>query len=253
MAYPTFLCQNLFASAYGTISHNSTVVSGVLAIVSNYKLAEDVTVSGTSSWTIQIDAGAAATITADAAACMGHNWNTVGVSAAYIESSTDGASWTVRHTFTPSNDRLLYSTFTSATARYWRYRVSGGTGNIRISILSLGQAFALTEGLPRGWDDMARQRGMEVIYNRDGQFMGASVRYRRRRLNINVAHMSQTTVTNWISTVGDPWILQAQPFFLAWDFDTYPERVYLCVWDDESFSTPFVAPLRRSCRRAPSP
>lgn len=124
--------------------------------------------------------------------------------------------------------------FDSKTSDKWRVVITS-TGVFAIASIAFGEYIALEHGLHVGFTEPKLARETETIGNISdgGVFLGRSIISKGFRTRMNIEFMSETfTRDKWL-----PFVRHAEkkPFYLAWDYDRYPNEAAFC-WTDGDIS-----------------
>lgn len=176
-----------------------------------------------------------ATVTADAAAAVScdyvgiaaHNLGTHGCTV-YVESSPDNTTWTTRATITPTDDTTIMGLFTSASARYWRVRITGSTAPT-VGVVYLGSILTMQRNIYGGHSPLVLSRVTAVrpSLSETGQWLGAT----QERRGFAGSYAWKNLTAAWYRANFDPFVAtnpRIQPFFIAWRPEGYPEDVGYC-------------------------
>ena len=187
---------------------------------------------------ITVDCGAAKS--ADCLAIIGHNLYTAGATVS-IESSPDNSSWTVRLAgFTPTSDKAVLKTFTSASAQYWRIKIVTAAVAAYMAVALLGVKIQFEYPPETPYTPYAETAAADVERSKNGHILGVSTYNPVLNLQAQFGLVSRT----WLDAYYIPfWQNHARlfkPFFFVWDLDTYSADVFfVSIGDDASLETPF--------------
>ena len=187
---------------------------------------------------ITVDCGAAKS--ADCLAIIGHNLYTAGATVS-IESSPDNSSWTVRLAdFTPTSDKAVLKTFTSASDQYWRIKIVTAAVAAYMAIAVLGQKLQFPYPPDTPYIPYSEVPVADVERSKNGHILGVSTYLPALKMRVQFSNITRT----WFDTYFLPfWQNHGRlykPFFFAWDLDTYENDVFLVSIDDEyNLESPF--------------
>lgn len=183
----------------------------------------------TTGATLIVDLGSAQSVD-----CMGlAGLNCAEVSCSIkLQSSTTGA-WAGEEVdriaaYTPSADVTQFKTFTSASARYWRFVFASNTAQVFIANVFLGAMLELQHGMIPNFSPANLNREREIFNNNSqgGNFLGSAVMYNAAKITIEQEYVTRTWIdANWL-TVADH--IELYPFYFAWDTVNYPNEVAYC-------------------------
>lgn len=167
-------------------------------------------------------------------AVAAHDLSTKGSTIKLQYSTNSGSTWNDATTATGgTSDRVIFETFTSISADYWRVLVNNPTTIASIGIVSFGARLDLARGFPVGFSPpaLARVNEYQTSMTDNGQFIGRSV----SRKTYDGSFSMDTLTPSWVRTYWEPFIDHAEtkPFFLSWDDDTYPEDAVICWMKDQ--------------------
>lgn len=178
---------------------------------------------------IRVDAGTAAEVdyVGLAAHTLGTNANTVDV-----QYSDDDTSWTTQQTFSPSNDEPIMALFTPRTHRYWRVRISGGTGNPLLGVVNIGKVLEVQRRYYAGATPPPLGVTATLLPTRseNGQFLGRSLRRTGVEADVTLENLTAT----WVRSQIKPFAQHALTggYFFAWYPSKYPNEIAY-VWTNE--------------------
>lgn len=158
-----------------------------------------------------------------------------------LEYSSTGA-WageevTAVSTITPSDNAPIFRVFTSATMRYWRFKIVATTNANLIGVLSLGVRLELPSEIPLNFTPPSLARDHSIANNvaEKGAFLGRTLERNGYELDLK-----QNFVTpSWIRTYWEPLAdhVDTKPFFFSWDYENYPDEAVL-AWADKMLPKP---------------
>lgn len=176
--------------------------------------------------TITVDCGSA--VAADYWLIYGHDLFTNGNTIA-LRASTDNfaASDVLIDSFVPSSNANFVRHFASASYRYWRFRISGGTAPT-INIASVGVAFDIPIYLTSGFDPLGREPQGALNRSETGNPLGRTVQWEKW----SQALQFDTLTWTWVRASWEPaWEahLRDDPFIFQWDVTNHPTEIYLAT------------------------
>lgn len=192
-----------------------------------------------------ITATMAAPTAADTLAIISHNLGTA-AAAVSVEWSADGASWTeVLAAFTPTNDRALLKTFTSATKGYWRIKFVTAAVAVKVGVVFLGTRITLPRTWPhpsRGeFDPMPEQIVASSVRSKTGNLLGSTLQYVGINMVIDLDWLTDTWVSGTFKALWDTYLSQLYPVFVSWDPGDHPTEVLFGkVPDDYALKRPWT-------------
>lgn len=184
--------------------------------------------------TLTVDCGSAKA--ADYALVYGHDLYSKGCTLE-VRGSTDnfGASNVLVATVTPTSDEPLLALFNSASYRYWRLRITGGSVPT-LAIAAIGARLELPTWLNQPFDPVGRQIMGQSNRSERGQALGRVVQFESWREQIKLERVSWSWVrSTWLAA----WRahLRSTPFVFGWEVDLYPTDLKLVTAGDK-FDTP---------------
>lgn len=208
--------SNLFADTVGTltVSHEDATRVGTNAI--DYTTSNSWLPNTTSDITLKMDLGSGNDQAADYFAVQGHNLPDNGSTIA-LEYSADDVSYTAVATTTPNTNDVIFMTFTSVSARYWRAKITGANTATYLTNIFAGARLDLPAGARIGFA-MPRYQRQDVIQTsvtERGQFVGASQRAEDIGFTITGSFLSKSFVTSNYEDFIDHAF--TKPFFYQWD------------------------------------
>lgn len=187
------------------------------------------------SW-VQVTFGANQSV--DYFAVAAHDLTTQGSTIKLQYSTNSGSTWNDATTATGgTSDRVIFDTFTSISADYWRILVNNPVTIASIGVVAFGARVDLTRGFPIGFmpPALARVNEYQTSMSDNGQFIGRS----GARKTYKGSFSLDTLTPSWVRTYWEPFVDHAElkPFFLSWNEDDYPEDAMLC-WMKDSYTSP---------------
>lgn len=183
---------------------------------------------------------------ADALGIVGHNLNTVGATIS-VESSPDNSVWTERLAgFTPSNDKALLKLFTSASARYWRLKITGMSAAPFMAILVIGSRFTFERYLKSPFDPDAEKVEAKAVRSKGGHVLGVAIAFYERNIQAEWSRLTPSWIKNTFIPAWTGHLSKCLPFFWAWEPTDHSDEVYyVALPPDASLRMPYD-PVRRS-------
>jgi hypothetical protein len=227
---PRILYQNLLVGATLTASPSSTEADGPVATCREWKPWTFWRPTGSAPWTLEVDFGSAKDT--NAAALYGHDCDdTVAVD------RWDGAAWVeVATTEADGAGDCIWLSWDEVSTSKLRFRFDDLS---HLAILCAGLAIELPEGIPGGWSDpdLAQRAQLEHQVSRGGVWLGNVVERWEAQLSLALKNVAQ----EWVRDTWRPFLrtCSAQPFFLHWDADEWPNSACLCTsaeFGDTAFS-----------------
>lgn len=136
----------------------------------------------------------------------------------------DGADWQVIMTVVPVDDAPIFCIFEPLVAQFWRVTVQDA--ECEIGVIRFGKALQMPRPIYSGHTpvDLARQTLLRSNYSETGEFLGRSRQRLQLATSYSWAHLTAPWVrANWPSLQR---AVEAEPFFLAWRPQTFPEVTY---------------------------
>lgn len=179
--------------------------------------------------TLDVDCGSAKS--ADSAFIYGHDLFTQSATLE-VRSSTDnfGASNVLQDTFTPASNNPFVRTFTSASFRYWRIRITGSTMPY-LAIACVGLKLEPDGLMDLQYDPLGRELKGVTNTNDNGQPLGKSINFAYWEQPVTFKRVSWTWLRATFIPAYNAW-LRAYPFGFQWNtsVDSVP---FLCRMGDE--------------------
>jgi hypothetical protein len=224
MGTPIILADNAFLDGIPTATDTASGYD-VLNIRDLKTYTEWAAASGGTKY-LTIDRGSAKA--ADALGIFKHNLGTAAASVS-VESSDTGA-WAGEEVqrlapFTPTNDKAILKTFTSASARYWRVKIVTAGIAPRLAVCLLGAR--LTFSFPPESPFAPARESVEGETRRSkmGQVLGTVVRFKPYRITPTFKFPSRAWADASLYPWWENWASNLWPFFWAWDLDLYASDV----------------------------
>lgn len=189
---------------------------------------------------ITVDCGSAQD--ADCLGILKHNFNTISASIS-VECSSDnfsGDTTVALSAFSPSSDLVIFKTFTNQNKRYWRLKINGSLSAAPyMAVLMIGKKLDVPFPLKAPFSPAVEGIEAETSRSKTGHILGTVLKYRSISIKATIIRPTWTWMFNTFKPVWDSHISQLKPFFWAWDYDDYPNDVYLVVWKKSSkYKTP---------------
>jgi len=158
-----------------------------------------------------------------------------------VRGSTDNfaTSDVLVHSYAPTSNNPFVRSFTSASYRYWRIRITGTTAPA-LTIVALGVGLPLEQGVPFGFDPLHRTVFGQTNISEQGLPLGKAVLFEQWSQQVSLGFVTNA----WLRATFIPaWKahLRGNPFLFAFDYVAYPGEVYL-VESEGNISMPMVAP-----------
>lgn len=164
---------------------------------------------------LTVDMGSA--VTADYFALAAHDLfdNSASIKLQYSSDNFAADTNDAFTAITPTDNDVIFKTFTQQTARYWRVLVTGGVSSL--GVVSFGDKTDLTVGMRSGFAPPTLNRDSRLLTNESssGQFLGRSVERRNYPGTINLTNLAPA----WVRSTFDPLVdhTELKPFFFSWD------------------------------------
>jgi hypothetical protein len=209
------------------------------------------TTSGAGQW-VSVDCGQ--TRAADTAVIAGHNVFSTGARWK-IQFSSDNVNWNDAFSSqTPSNNLPQMMQWGSVSRQYWRVYIdkSGGgalSSEIQLGVLTIGPRLDFEAGALPELDPYGETTQTEWTNNEGGTFLGANLRYVRKRFTFNYDKPGMTASGFFAkaSPNFDGGFIphaRSNPFWFAWNYSVDPGEVYLSRVNG-GISMPFVGSTAR--------
>ena len=172
-----------------------------------------------------IDLGAATIC--DSFAVMNHNLGTRGATLAVgTDTASAFPSVTTIGTNTFTDDNPKYISLTSSSERYYRIRISGGTGAYACGMFFLGNKYTMPVLPQDGFDPDEQQAFFKVNTAITGHAVGSSVTHTDRMQKLSMRYVSEAQAQTFKDFYEDHASL-GKPFFYLPDITNYSTRIYL--------------------------
>lgn len=187
-----------------------------------------------------VDLGSAQSM--DAWGVVAHDLGTNGASIELQYSATGawaGEEVTVGSAVSPTSTETIMKTFTSVSARYWRWKIISASAASQIGQLLLGARLEMQTGLRTGFmpDDLAPRYESRYNMSDEAALLGESV-YKKP---VTGKMMFTLLTPAWVRANWEPFlrhIEQGGSFLYQPQPDNYPENVIFAVADKKKLSTP---------------
>lgn len=190
--------------------------------------------------------------TADALGLFGHNFGTLGLEIS-VESANDdpdgssGVDLTERLAgFTPSDDKAILKTFSSASDLWWRLKMDKAVSLDSaddppyLAVLMIGQLLQFPNAQKAPLVLRDQKPIMEITRARKGQHLATVRSFTELMIDVRIPVPTSSWIDNTFLTFWDNHASQGYPFFFAWDLDTYPDLIYWAVVEENfRFQQPF--------------
>lgn len=224
---PYILYENLFEDYTPTVGGGESVATGYSILnVDDWRPYTYVLYDGTATAYVYVDCTTATS--ADTLGIFGHNFSTSQPTVS-VESSANDADWTERQAgFTNnSNDYAILKTFTTASARYWRVKLTGQGAAPKMAIVCLGAKLDMEKQVQKTFTPNPEKLHVETARSKDGYLMGATVRNISLEINAFFTNCSDTWIRNTFATAWTDHLSLCKPFFWSWNPTTYATEIYL--------------------------
>ena len=192
----------------------------------------------TTAGTHNADADLGSAQSVDYFACFGHNLADVSGTVKLQHATSGAGPWTDAFTaITPTENRVIFKTFTSQSKQYWRIVTTSTGSPAFISVASIGAILDLQRGMRAGFiipGIFQQVESMNAITH-NGNFIGKSVKQRPQRVNISQTIVTPTWVRSNLETMVDH--INSKPFFFAHDLTNYPDESAFC-WTTQQIRPP---------------
>ena len=206
----------------------------------------------------RVDLGAGNDLQFDCFAIAGHNFGTAAVSI-LIQTGDDGLAWnTVVGTTLITTDLPVMFRFTSGfgARRWWRVRLLDEPFNEapQCGVFVLGRELVFEEGPQPALDAYGLGANVENVASDFGHHLGVNVRNLQKTFTIAHEEPGMTrdgfynpagSGINFDDDFKPHAVVNALPFFFAWNHDIDPPEVYLSHVDGYNFTNNFVGSISR--------
>lgn len=194
--------------------------------------------TGFSSEWVKVDMGSATS--ADYWAVFGHDLHTQGATIK-LQHSPDNSVWTDVSSVTPTTSAAIVRTFTSASKRYWRFLITGGSAAASIGVLAVGARLDMEKGMKAGFTPPTYARDPALMPNKTegGHFAGRSLLRRGVKFRADFTNLTPAWVRSNVDTLLDE--IETKPFFFSWDPSAYQGEAVYC-WTTAPPSIEYTSP-----------
>jgi hypothetical protein len=146
----------------------------------------------------------------------------LGAVTATFAHSPDNAVYTTIFTVAPTDNTILFRTFPQEDKRYYRLRLTRGSGFIpTLGELAWGQRVESPHGISVDFDPLQEPMNARVSRSMTGQILGAVKEFSERRADINIpllpnSFVGGTTLPNF-RHFWDTHASLLNPFFFSWN------------------------------------
>lgn len=223
--------HNLLEDSSGTVTASSEVSGFEKENAYDWRVFNWWKATSTGDAWIQVAFGSAKT--ADYFAVAAHDLTDQSASIKLQYSTNNGSTWNDATTAsTGSDNRIIFKTFDSISASYWRVFVSAPTAVASIGIVAFGDRIDLPVGFNTGFSPpaLARKNEYETSMSNNGQFIGKSISRKTYTGDISLRLLEP----GWVRNYWEPFIDRAEtkPFFLSWDTASYSDEAVICWMED---------------------
>ena len=184
---------------------------------------------------LTVDMGSATAC--DYFALAGHDLGTQGAGVV-LQYSTDNFAADINDAFTtltPSDDSVIFQSFTSQSKRYWRVKLT--TAVASLGTVAFGERLDMPEGMGVGFIPPTMSFDDDVTNNRahGGAYLGRSVLREGASGSISFDLLTPAFVrSDWMPFIEHA---RSKPFFLSWDETNYSGEAAYC-WTDGAITPP---------------
>ena len=152
-----------------------------------------------------------------------------------IQSSADNATWTTRHSISPTDDSPIIVIFAAVSARYWRISISAGTNSIipSVGVVFFGAYLQMQQRIEVGISPISLSRKTTYTNNiaEGGNWLGRSIKRMGKAGQIPLKAMAR----DWYQSTLDPALqrMRYKPFFFASCPKLMPWDVSYCWLTDD--------------------
>lgn len=186
------------------------------------------TPSGSNNATLEVDYGSAKNITM--AAVAAHNIADVDGDVR-VQYSTDGSTWTDAGAglVTPSDNQAIAWRFENVSARYWRFTLTGLTGDVSVGVVFIGSEIIIPQRLYQGYAPPITPTDVRLTPNVSdgGELLGTKVIQRGSTVQASIKHIPASFIrgTTWTAWQRNRYG-EGQGFFWAWRPTKYGDLHY---------------------------
>lgn len=130
--------------------------------------------------------------------------------------SNDGATYTKIADILPITNRAIMFCFDTITARFFKIRLTGGTGLPAIGVVQIGELLTMQHKMYGGHSPITLSRNSNTVRNmtEGGQFAGVSF----ISGGVSTGFSFDNLTAQWYRDNFDPFVLHARtkPFFITW-------------------------------------
>lgn len=179
----------------------------------------------------------------DAVALAGHTLGTDGTSLTVLSSNDNFSTSTTRALIQPTTDSPMFRHFGMGSASAWRLTFTGGAYSPapQVQVAALGCSVAFPRAVVEGYDPRNVRAQTELTRASAGTPLGRLVRQKLRRLRLTQPVLTETDLDG-LASLRQHAVLDAMPFFLAWDLGEHTSDADY-VWCPDNAT--WTAPLER--------
>ena len=158
--------------------------------------------------------------------------------------------WTDAFTpFTPSDDKLIFKTFTLKSSANWRLKFTIGSTVPYIGIVAFGVALEMPRfPISSGFSPDIQSPKVSTSRSMNGTFLGDIYEYTQREINPFYKGLLTSFINGDFKTFWDNHGKLMKPFFLAWNYNENPNDVYLVSFKDNFKMQSPYAPVRANLK-----
>ena len=138
-----------------------------------------------------------------------------------------GSAWAVASAvLAPTNDNVLFTTFTSVNSDQFRLKIVSPTAASKIGIVSAGQRLALERNVRVGWvPPLISGYDIAAHFSEENNLLGRSLITRMGSATVDLTGLTESWLrSNWIGLLNHA---KSKPFFMQWDSTGHTSEVAL--------------------------
>jgi len=231
MSYPYLLYSNILESATLTATSEAESVSHVIDW--RTYLRWEATTSADQN--LVADYGSAVSV--DAIGIAGHNLGTVGAEVAF--QSSDTGAWageeTTVATASPTDDEPIMASFTSASARYWRLKLTSMGAAAEIGVLCAGARMDFPEYPDAPLHYLTESTEATEGISKGGHLLGITTKYAPFTSSLTITYIAWSWVNTTFRAFWEAHGRKHKPFFFSINEDTFADARFVRLPQSYSF------------------
>lgn len=179
---------------------------------------------------MRVDLGAARAVTF--AGIAAHNLADIDATLT-LEYSTDDSTWNTAPAaaVTPADNRAIGFRLVAIIARYWRFAITGASGDAVIGVAFLGPEMMIGARIYQGYAPPITPTEVALVSNisEGGHFLGTSVTFQGSSVTAQLDNLSPATLRGAAWRGFQAAYNSGRPFFWAWRPTKYPGDLFYAL------------------------